>query len=85
MPNPKVSIIVLNYNGEKYLKNCFESLRKQIYPNYEVIMVDNASRADDPVMSSSKLRIADTDKISILDSYNRQKRGETTELDLCNG
>lgn len=41
--HPKVSIIVLNYNGKKYLKNCFESLKKQTYPNYEVIMVDNAS------------------------------------------
>lgn len=43
MAYPKVSVIVLNYNGKKYLKNCFESLRKQAYPNYEVIMVDNAS------------------------------------------
>ncbi|MGQ9640379.1 MAG: glycosyltransferase family 2 protein [Candidatus Bathyarchaeia archaeon] len=43
MTYPKVSIIVLNYNGKKYLKNCLDSLRKQVYPNYEVIMFDNAS------------------------------------------
>ncbi len=40
---PKISIIVLNYNGKKYLKNCFESLKKTDYPNFEVIMVDNNS------------------------------------------
>ncbi|MBU3958996.1 MAG: glycosyltransferase family 2 protein [Candidatus Omnitrophica bacterium] len=40
---PKVSIIVLNYNGIKFLEDCFTSLRKVVYPNYEVIMVDNAS------------------------------------------
>ncbi len=42
---PIVSIIVLNYNGKKYLKDCFESLEKINYPNerYEVIMGDNAS------------------------------------------
>jgi len=40
---PKVSVIVLNFNGKEYLKNCFESLKNQTYPNYEVIMVDNAS------------------------------------------
>lgn len=43
MTYPKVSIVVLNYNGKKFLKNCFESLKNQTYSNYEVIMVDNAS------------------------------------------
>lgn len=40
---PQVSIIVLNYNGIEFLQDCFASLRKVIYPDYEVIMVDNAS------------------------------------------
>ncbi|MGD0342914.1 MAG: glycosyltransferase family 2 protein [Bacteroidales bacterium] len=43
---PKVSVIVLNYNGIKYATKCFTSLEKQTYPNYEVIMVDNASTDD---------------------------------------
>jgi GT2 family glycosyltransferase len=38
-----VSIIVLNWNGKRYLKNCFDSIKEQLYQNYEVIMVDNAS------------------------------------------
>ena len=47
---PLVSIIVLNYNGKKWLKACFDSVRKLNYPRnkYEVIMGDNAS-ADDSV------------------------------------
>jgi len=40
---PLVSIVVLNYNGKKYLSKCFEALKNQSYPNYEVIMVDNNS------------------------------------------
>ena len=40
---PKVSVVVLNYNGRLHLKECFESLMEQTYPDYEVIMVDNAS------------------------------------------
>ena len=42
---PAVSIIVVNYNGGDYLKDCFESLSKINYPKdkYEVIMADNAS------------------------------------------
>ena len=43
MPKPLVSVIVLNYNGKRFLKDCFESLKLQSYPNYEVIFVDNAS------------------------------------------
>lgn len=39
----KASVIVLNWNGKEYLKECFESLEKQIFSDFEVIMVDNAS------------------------------------------
>lgn len=47
-PLPFVSIIVLNYNGKKWLKPCFESLDNLEYPRdkYEVIMGDNASTDD---------------------------------------
>jgi len=40
---PKVSIIVLNWNGLKDTIECIESLEKLIYPNYEIILVDNGS------------------------------------------
>jgi GT2 family glycosyltransferase len=40
---PLVSVIILNYNGESYLDNCIASVLKNSYPNYEVLLVDNAS------------------------------------------
>lgn len=40
---PKVSIILVNYNGYKDTIECLLSLRKIAYTNYEVIVVDNAS------------------------------------------
>lgn len=40
---PKVSIIVLNYNGGEFLKNCLKSLSAVSYPDLEVIVVDNGS------------------------------------------
>lgn len=43
---PTVSIIIVNYNGKKYLEKCFESLMKINYKNYEVILVDNNSTDD---------------------------------------
>ncbi len=45
---PLVSIIVLNWNGEKCIQLCLNSLFEQTYPNYEVIVVDNASTDDSP-------------------------------------
>lgn len=38
-----VSIIVVNWNGNEVLKNCFDSLTKMDYPNWELILVDNGS------------------------------------------
>jgi len=37
------SIIIVNYNGESFLSNCFQSLEKQTMTDFEVILVDNAS------------------------------------------
>ena len=41
---PKVSIIILNWNGWKDTVECLESLYQITYPNYEVIVVDNDSK-----------------------------------------
>lgn len=41
--SPKVSLIVVNYNGIKYLRDCIESLLSTDYERFEVILVDNAS------------------------------------------
>lgn len=41
--DPLVSVIVLNWNGKDYLRKCLVSLQKTQYPNFEVIVVDNAS------------------------------------------
>lgn len=46
MELPKVAVLVLNFNGKRYLENCFSSLRSQSYPRYDVYLVDNASSDD---------------------------------------
>ena len=40
---PLVSIVIPNWNGAHFLPTCLDSLRRQVYPNTEVIVVDNAS------------------------------------------
>jgi GT2 family glycosyltransferase len=45
--HPKVSIIILNWNGLEDTIECLESLTKITYLNYEVIIVDNGSEGND--------------------------------------
>ncbi|MBN1454117.1 MAG: glycosyltransferase family 2 protein [Anaerolineales bacterium] len=40
---PKASIIVLTWNGRSYLESCLKAVLVQDYPDFEVIVVDNAS------------------------------------------
>jgi len=40
---PLVSVIIVNYNGKKYLLNCLKGVFANKYPKYEVIVVDNGS------------------------------------------
>ena len=40
----KVSVIIVNWNGEEHLKKCIPTLEKIDYPNFEIIFVDNASK-----------------------------------------
>ena len=43
MKYSKVYIIILNYNGWADTIECLESVLKNDYPNYQVIVVDNNS------------------------------------------
>ncbi|OGO27466.1 MAG: hypothetical protein A2W33_02080 [Chloroflexi bacterium RBG_16_52_11] len=43
MSEPLVSIIIVNWNGVKFLKDCLESVRAQKRNGLEVIFVDNGS------------------------------------------
>ena len=43
MSAPKVSIIIVNYNGKELLQKCLDSLLKVNYNNFEIILVDNNS------------------------------------------
>jgi GT2 family glycosyltransferase len=54
MLSPKVSVIIVNYNGKKLLEKCLESLFKVEYDNFEVIVVDNNS-TDDSVQFITKI------------------------------
>lgn len=41
-----VSIIIVNWNGRKWLQGCLDSIQNQRYKHFEVIFVDNSSTDD---------------------------------------
>jgi len=44
---PILSVIIINYNGRRFMKDCLDSLRFELSIPYEVIVVDNASPDND--------------------------------------
>jgi glycosyltransferase involved in cell wall biosynthesis len=53
---PLVSVIIVNYNYGRYLKQAVDSVFEQTYPNIECIIIDNASTDDsaDVILAISK-------------------------------
>ena len=39
----EVTVVIPNYNGIGYLKDCLDTLREQTCKNYETVLVDNGS------------------------------------------
>jgi len=46
---PKVSVVILNWNGIRYTVPCIKSLKKQSFKDFEIIVVDNGSTEDNSV------------------------------------
>lgn len=46
----KISIVLPTYNGEKYLRKSIESVLNQTYQNWELILVNDCSTDDSPVI-----------------------------------
>lgn len=69
MKLPLVSIIIVNWNGEEFLKNCLESLANLKYSNWELILVDNGSD-DKSIEIFDKKKLSATKKLLIKNPTN---------------
>jgi GT2 family glycosyltransferase len=41
--SPRVTVVVPNWNGERFLETCLSSLRRQSFRDFEVVLADNGS------------------------------------------
>ncbi len=80
----KVSIVIPNYNGEAFLKDCLLSLKDQTFRDIEVIVVDNGST--DNSLETVKSVYGDAQIIKLDKNYgfsaavNRGIRASSSEL-----
>ena len=53
MKEAKIKILILNYNGEDFLKNCLKSVSSINYSNYSIVLIDNNSTDNSVVYNFS--------------------------------
>ena len=53
MKKIKASVLIANYNNQKYINDCLRSLVQQTYKNFEIIFQDDNSN-DDSILNVKK-------------------------------
>ncbi|MDU1068722.1 MULTISPECIES: glycosyltransferase [Clostridium] len=69
--NPLITIGVINYNNNRYIDDCLDSILKQEYNNIEVIIVDDCSKDG----SLEKIKKYEKENESIRGIYHKENMG----------
>lgn len=75
--SPKVSIIVPVYNAQKTLSRCIDSILKQDYADFELILVDDGSLdesgiiCDEYAKNDARIKVIHKENSGVSDSRNR--------------
>ena len=70
--NKKVSVVVPNYNYGKFLEERIDSILRQTYPIYELIILDDASTDNSLEVIDRTLKKYDLSGIKIVKEYNKK-------------
>ncbi len=69
MNQPRVNILILNWNGGKHLFECISSLKKIKYSNFKITVIDNKS-------TDNSLSIIDSNDVEIIRHSRNYKYAE---------
>lgn len=69
--SPLVSVVIVNFNGIKFIEECLNSVLRTSYSNFEVILVDNAST--DGSLACAKKKFGSDPRLKIV--VNRENCG----------
>ena len=67
MKKIKASVLIANYNNQKYINDCLRSLVKQTYKNFEIIFHDDNSK-DGSIVKVKKFK-----KVKIIKNKKKRK------------
>lgn len=80
----KISVIIPVYNSEKFLDACIDSIVKQTYQNFEIILVDDGSTDDSPSLCDQYA--AQDKRIKVIHQDNQGvSAARNNGLDLATG
>lgn len=79
MQNDLISIIVPNYNNEKYIEECLDSILSQTYKHIEIVIIDDASKDNSKEIINSYTKKYK----NIKTIFNDQNKGVTKNRDTA--
>jgi glycosyltransferase involved in cell wall biosynthesis len=87
---PLVSVVTPVYNGENYIDECIQSVRNQIYQNWEYIILNNCSTdgtleiAKRHAAEDARIRIVSTDELlPLIKNHNHALRQISQNSKYC--
>ena len=72
--NKKISVLIANYNNQKYIHECIKSLTDQTYDNLEIIVFDDCS-SDESILEINKFK-----KVKLIPYNKRGKFGAFNQM-----
>jgi glycosyltransferase involved in cell wall biosynthesis len=79
MATPLVSVVMPSYNHARYIESAIDSVMRQTYPNWELIVIDDGS-TDGTVAVLEKIATANAPNIKIMLRENRGAHATLNEL-----
>ncbi|MGB2690800.1 MAG: glycosyltransferase, partial [Desulfobacterales bacterium] len=78
---PRISVVVCTFNGSRTIRNCFESLVKLDYPNFEVIVVNDGSTDKTAIITRKYgFRLISTENRGLSSARNTGLEASTGEI-----
>ena len=80
------SVIIPNYNNEKYLDKLFESIKNQTFKDYEIIFIDDISE-DDSVQKAKEWKEKFSQHFTLVENQEKKWNGGSRNvgIDLAKG
>jgi glycosyltransferase involved in cell wall biosynthesis len=87
---PLISIVTPVYNGEKYLRECIQSVLAQTYSNWRYSIVNNCSTdrtldiAHEYAAKDSRIRVVTNERfVGVVENYNNALRQTSADSAYC--